>query len=117
MRTKKLCFVDYTMETCAQIKALIDDYYNMAELPTKPELKYTRFDGSKVIVKLSKSQHNFTEQQKDECFDAFGIFMLGEDDRIRDEVGKLVAVSGASLPGREDQLHILREVFNNNQNS
>ena len=110
---KKLCFIDFTMETCAKVKSLIDDYYNLIEFPTKPELKYKRFDNSEVIVKLDKCKADITPEKKKECYEAFEIFMKGEDDRIRDEVGKLVAISGATLSKREEQLYILRQTFAN----
>jgi len=112
----KICFVDYTMETCAEIKSLIDDCFILREFPTKPELKYTRFDGAEKIVKLTKCKQKITKEKKKECYEAFEIFMKGEDDRIRDEVGKLVAISGATLSQREEQLYILRQTFANKNN-
>ena len=88
----------------------------LREFPTKPELKYTRFDGAEKIVKLTKCKQKITKEKKKECYEAFEIFMKGEDDRIRDEVGKLVAISGATLSQREEQLYILRQTFANKNN-
>ena len=61
---KTLCFVDLTLEKTAELKEIINDGYVLSELPTKPELKYKRFDDSEKIVKLTKCKIKITNPSK-----------------------------------------------------
>lgn len=112
---KKLCFIDLTMETCTELKGIINAGYVLHEFPTKPELKYTRFDNSQMVVKVGKCKTAITDIKKQECLDAFVEYNKGESDHLFDELGKLIAITGATLSKREEQLYILKQVFAQNK--
>jgi len=107
---KKLCFVDLTLETAQELKEIINDGYVLTELPTKPELKYNRFDGFEKIVKLTKCKIKITKEKTKECTDAFKEYNKGEGDHLLDEVGKLICITGGTLSRREEQLFILKKI-------
>ena len=108
----KLCFINFTMKTCQKVKETINAGFVLKEFPTEPKLKYTRFDGEEEIIKVNKCKTTITDVKKQECLDAFNDFNKGLDEHLRDEVAKLVAITGATLSKREEQLFIIRQTFN-----
>jgi hypothetical protein len=95
------------------IKILINDGFCLKALPAKDNILcyYRAFDKKIVNVKAEPYKSKITEAKRRECYEAFEVFQKGEDDHLRDEVGKLVAVTGATLSGREEQLYLLRKTF------
>lgn len=95
------------------IKVLINDGFCLKALPAKDNILcyYRAFDKKLVNVKAEPFKSKITEAKRRECYEAFAGYAKGEDDHLLDEVGKLIAVTGATLSGREEQLYLLKKTF------
>ena len=108
----KICIVNLTLDTAKTIKDWINEGYSMRDWPTKPVLKYVRLsDHTQKSIKLSKCRKWITKQERFNAIYCYEQFCKSGKDHLYIEVGKLMAITGGSESGREDQSYILRQVF------
>lgn len=100
-------------KTLKHIKTLINDGFALKAIPAKDNILcyYRAFDKKLVNIKAAPYKSKISDVKLREAYESFEAYNQGEDDHLHDEVGKLVALTGAALPGREDQLILLRKTF------
>ena len=107
---QKFEFITLTEKTAEQTKNLIMNGYKLIEYPEKPVLIYK--NGNNIVkVKVKLGKLKCSTQKVIEAKESFEAYNMGQDDHLHDEVGKLVAITGAALYGREEQLILLRRTF------
>lgn len=112
MAVDKICIVNLTLDTARTIREWINEGYSMRDWPNKPELKYVRHsDHTQKSIKLIKCRKWMNKQKRFNAIYAYEQFSECGKEHSYIELGKLMAITGASEPGREDQLEILRQIF------
>ena len=112
-----ICFVNLTLEQAKTIREWVDEGYSMRDYPTRPDLKYVRSDQTQKTMKLSKCKVRMSKKDKYNAVYCYEQFEKSPEDHLHKEVGKLLAITGANLPKREDQLAILRQTFKREKNN
>lgn len=108
--------IDLKRKQLDKIRELIKEGYVLTNLPDDSGKLFYHHEktGKTVKIKAKYSKYKFFSEKEKEVVDSFYAYHQHEDDFIHDEVGKLVALTGAAYYGREDMLIHLRATFNPN---
>ena len=100
MFDKKYEFINLDKKTAEKCRHLILDGYKLSEYPEKPVLVYKKGNNT-VVVKVKMGKLKCAPIKYQEARESFEAYAMGQDDHLHDEVGKLVAITGAALIDRE----------------
>lgn len=105
--------VTFDEQTLRNIKLLINDGFALKAMPKADDILcyYRSFDKKLVNVKAAPYKSKISQAKVKEAYERFAEYAKGEDDHLKDEVGKLIAVCGAGLSNRQDQFCLLKKVF------
>lgn len=107
--------IDIKRKRLDEIRELILKGYSLLMLPDESKKLIYLNEKTKdvVLVKFKFAKYDLPPIKKQEAIESFEAYKLDEKDgHYHNEVGKLVALTGAALPGREEMLIYLRSAFN-----
>lgn len=112
----KEAFVDLSYEDMVRVKDLINKGYSLAKFPTSNALLTYKKRGfvDKYIQSVKCSNERVQTVKIGEGIERFNEYAKGEEEHIKDEVGKLIAITGAGLSVREEYFNNLKKAFADN---